>query len=98
LTSENANQDSYRDFVELLHERLGLTKHRTRFRAGLSCFRFLVWLFFGGAEPPLRIEAWLFLFLVGQDRALVRRNFPRRYRPDRIPDCLLPDIGTVSPA
>jgi hypothetical protein len=97
LTNENANDDAYRAFVELLHDRLGRTRSRPRFRAGLSCFRFLAWLFFCGPAPPVRIEAWLFLFLLAEDRALLRRNFPRRYRPDRIPEGLLPDVGTISP-
>jgi len=95
LTSENANHDSYRDLIELLHERLGQTNNRTRFRAGLSCFRFLGWLSLGTPAPSLRLEAILLLFLLAEDRLILRRNFPRRYRPDSVPDCFLPDTRTI---
>lgn len=82
----------FRDFVLLLHQRLVPIRRRIKFRAGLGWARFLTWLFFEGSSPVLDVNfvvVPLFPLYEGA-RLAFRRNRPRRYRPDRIPDFLLP--------
>lgn len=84
---------SYRAFVELLHDRLHASRSRTRFRRGLTWLGFL--RFFGttllrsawrlkvpGFSVPMPVEGW----------PILGWHFPRRYRPKRLPQALLPPV------
>jgi hypothetical protein len=79
----------YRAFVSELHEHARKAKRRPRFRAGLGWRQFAGWLLTncdwtnGIPIPPILFE---------EQRRGLRRNFPRRYRPTKIPQELLPSI------
>ena len=92
LSSDLAGRYLFRDFVSLLHQRLVPIRRRIKFRAGLSWPRFLGWLF--DYSTRARIEASPFIMplfpFYAEGRLTFRRNRPRRYRPDRIPNDLLP--------
>jgi hypothetical protein len=81
---------TYREFVLLLHDRLRAARSRTRFRSGRTCFGFLSHLF--GSSWPRGAEVSVpgFSLLVPTDWPILARHFPRRYRPDRLPQRLLP--------
>ena len=92
LSSDLAGRYLFRDFVSLLHQRLVPIRRRIKFRAGLSWPRFLGWLF--DYSTRARIEASPYIMplfpFYAEGRLTFRRNRPRRYRPDRIPNDLLP--------
>ena len=100
LSSNMAGRCLYRDFVRLLHQRLAPIRRRISFRGGWKWARFLGWFLVGNAYSHFQLGSVtvpLFPLLV-EDRLAFRRNRPRRYRPDRIPDCLLPHVEAISPA
>ncbi|MCC8430972.1 hypothetical protein LJ725_18515 [Reyranella aquatilis] len=100
LSSNMAGRCLYRDFVELLHRRLVPHRRRIRFRGGWSWRRFAGWWLWGASQSGLSFGSFLVpLFpLLEEHRLEFRRDRPRRYRPESVPDCLLPDLKAVSPA
>jgi|GEM_PF-2322111 len=92
LSSDLAGHYLFRDFVSLLHQRLVPIRRRIKFRAGMSWPLFLGWLVSGIGYSNFSFGSmFLPLFpLLSEERLAFRRNRPRRYRPDRIPDFLLP--------
>jgi hypothetical protein len=86
--------------VLALHERLHAVRSRARFRAGLTWPGFLrllilpgAWLYaggiFGGTSWGGAATGAIGLLHEGTRTALLR-NLPRRYRPDRVPERVLP--------
>jgi hypothetical protein len=100
LSSNMAGRYLYRDFVQLLHQRLVPIRRRIRFRGGWSWSRFIGWVLLGIGSSSFHFNSYIVpLFpLLSEERLAFRQNRPRRYRPDRVPDFLLPDVGTITPA
>ncbi|HQS18093.1 hypothetical protein [Reyranella sp.] len=100
LSSNMAGRYLYRDFVQLLHQRLVPIRRRIRFRGGLKCLDFIGWVLLGIWSSSFQFNSYIVpLFpLLSEERLAFRQNRPRRYRPDRVPNFLLPDVGTVTPA
>ncbi len=100
LSSNMAGRYLYRDFVQLLHQRLVPIRHRMRFRGGLKCLDFIGWVVMGVVSSSFHVNSYIVpLFpLLSEERLAFRQNRPRRYRPDRVPNYLLPNVGTISPA
>ena len=99
LSSNMAGRYLYRDFVQLLHQRLVPIRRHIKFRGGWRWRHFLGWLLVGNADSYFSYGIIVpFYPLFFEERTVRRRNRPRRYRPDRVPDFLLPDVGTLSPA
>ena len=99
LSSNMAGRYLYRDFVQLLHQRLVPLRRRIRFRGGWTWRRFIGWVLLGVEGSHFHVGSYIVpLFpLLSYERLAFRQNRPRRYRPDRLPDFLLPDVGTISP-
>ena len=99
LSSNMAGRYLYRDFVQLLHQRLVPIRRRIRFRGGWKWLRFIGWVLLGVEFSNFNFGSFIVpLFpLLSDERLAFRQNRPRRYRPDRLPDFLLPDVGTISP-
>jgi hypothetical protein len=80
----------YRAFVEHLHDRLRANRSRARFRRGLTCYGFFNYVF-GTSWPRLaEISGPGFWLAMPTDWPILVRHSPRRYRPDRLPQNLLP--------
>jgi hypothetical protein len=99
LSSNMAGRYLYRDFVRILHQRLVPGRRRIKFRGGWNWRRFIGWCLWEGCQSEFSFGSFFVpLFpLFSEDRLAFRQNRPRRYRPDRLPDFLLPDVGTISP-
>ena len=83
---------AYRDFVESLHDRLHASRSRTRFRRGLTWPRLLNYALVTNLSG-LALKRYLghfALIFIPISLLLLIRHFPRRYRPDRLPQRVLP--------
>jgi hypothetical protein len=77
---------AYRAFVQELHEGLRAARSRTRFRAGMN-LRQLVYECYWNSW---KFQGFGYVFIWPRDFSTFRRNFPRRYRPTKVPERLLP--------
>jgi hypothetical protein len=99
LSSNMAGRDRYRDFVQHLHQRLVPIRRRIKFRGGWKWPRFIGWVLLGVESSNFNFGSFLVpLFpLLSEERLAFRQNRPQRYRPDKIPVCLLPDVSALTP-
>ena len=99
VSSNMAGRDLYRDFVQLLHQRLVPIRRRITFRGGWKWLRFFGWMLLGVESSNFNFGSFIVpLFpLLSEERLAFRQNRPRRYRPDKVPVCLLPDVSTIIP-
>ena len=81
---------AYRDFVLLLHDRLRANRSRAGFRRGLTWPGFLNYAFGTSWLRGRQVSVPGFSLLIPADWPILARHFPRRYRPDRLPQGLLP--------
>jgi hypothetical protein len=81
---------AYRDFVLLLHDRLRASRSRTRFRRGLTWPGFLHHAFGRSLWGSVWLSVPGFSLFMPMNWPILARHFPRRYRPDRPPQGLLP--------
>jgi len=80
----------YRDFVVRLHDRLRANRSRARFRRGLTWPGFLNYAFGTSWLGSAELSVPGFSLLILADWPILARHFPRRYRPHRLPQPLLP--------
>jgi hypothetical protein len=80
----------YREFVLFLHDRLRINRSRARFRRGLTWLGFLNYAFGTSWMRGADVSVPGFSLLIPTDWPILARHFPRRYRPDQLPQSLLP--------
>lgn len=80
----------YRDFVLLLHDHLRANRSRARFRRGLTWPGFLNYAFATSWPRGAEVSVPGLSLLIPTDWPILARHFPRRYRPHRLPQPLLP--------
>jgi hypothetical protein len=82
----------YRAFVEHLHDRLHAVRSRARFRRGLTCYGFFNYAFGTSWLRMAEIRVPGFGLVIPTDLPILARHLPRRYRPKRLPQDLLPPL------